>query len=76
MLDETREGVNNMNDDRLTLSVEEAAKCLGIGRNAAYSGVANGSIPSIRIGSRILIPTCQLEKLLAGEQTPPPNNAK
>jgi excisionase family DNA binding protein len=53
-------------DDPLpaTLSVDQAAGCLGIGRGTAYEGVRDGSIPSVRIRRRILIPTDRLLALL------------
>ncbi len=51
---------------RKTLTVTEAATCLGLSRHLAYQAVREGSIPSIRIGRRILIPTHALEALLAG----------
>jgi excisionase family DNA binding protein len=51
---------------RLTMSVEEAAIALGISRTFAYEAVARGDIPCIRIGRRILIPKVALEKLLGG----------
>ncbi|MDA0221347.1 MAG: helix-turn-helix domain-containing protein [Proteobacteria bacterium] len=47
------------------MTVDEAAVILGIGRNAAYEGVRAGTIPSIRIGKRILIPNVALDQLLA-----------
>jgi len=52
-------------EGKLTLSVEEAAKLLGIGRNLAYDRVKMGEIPVIKIGRRLLIPRAALEKLLA-----------
>ena len=55
------------NEERLTLTVEEAAKVLGIGRNTAYEGVAAGEIPSIRIGARLLVPAKALYRMLEGE---------
>jgi excisionase family DNA binding protein len=51
---------------RLTLTVEEAAETLGISRAFAYESVANGSIPSIRIGRRILVPKAALERMVNG----------
>jgi excisionase family DNA binding protein len=51
---------------RLTLTVEEAAKALGISRAFAYEAVQRGEIPHIRIGRRILVPKAQLDRLLAG----------
>lgn len=50
--------------DRLTLDVPEAARVLGIGRNATYDGVRRGEIPHVRIGGRILIPREALERML------------
>jgi excisionase family DNA binding protein len=52
-------------DERLTFTVEEAAKRLGISRNFAYRAVSRGEIPSVRIGRRLLVPKAALEKLLA-----------
>jgi excisionase family DNA binding protein len=37
------------------MSVPEAAKLLGIGRNTAYEAAKRGELPVIRIGRRILI---------------------
>jgi excisionase family DNA binding protein len=51
-------------DGRLTYSVEEAAKLLGIGRNQAYEAARTGKLPSIRIGKRILVPRAALDRLL------------
>ena len=51
--------------DKLTLTVQEAAKALGISRNSAYSGVLRGDIPHVKVGKRILIPRKALEELLA-----------
>ena len=54
-----------MGDERLTLSVPETAKVLGIGRNLCYDRIKMGEIPAIRIGRRILVPRSALGKLLA-----------
>lgn len=53
---------------RQTLTVEEAAALLGIGRNTAYQAAANGELPVIRIGRRLLIPRAALDRLLAEAQ--------
>jgi excisionase family DNA binding protein len=55
--------------EKLTLTVEETAKMLGIGRNSAYEAVARGEIPVIRVGKRLLVPKAALEKLLNCNQT-------
>lgn len=46
------------------LTVEEAARVLRIGRNAAYAAVAAGTIRSIRMGRTIRISRRELERLL------------
>lgn len=55
--------------DRLTLTVEEAAAALGISHALAYEAVQRGDIPCIRIGRRILVPRSGLNRMLdsAGE---------
>ena len=49
----------------LTLTVEETAKALHIGRNQAYEAVHRGEIPAVRIGSRWLVPVAALKRMLA-----------
>ena len=51
-------------DPCATVTVEEAARILGVGRNAAYQAVAIGTIPSIRIGRRLLVPRAALDRML------------
>lgn len=48
----------------LTLTVEQAAKVLGISRSTAYELVHTGDIPSLRLGRRIVVPTAQLAERL------------
>jgi excisionase family DNA binding protein len=52
---------------RLTMTIPEAAKRLGIGRSAAYAACKAGVLPSIKIGRRCLVPRAALERFLAGE---------
>jgi excisionase family DNA binding protein len=52
--------------ERATLTVYEAAKLLGVGRNQTYQAIREGKIPHLRIGSRIVIPRAALSKLLNG----------
>lgn len=52
--------------ERPTLSVAETADLLGISRWLVQQAVRDGSLPSVRVGRRILIPKVQLEALLAG----------
>ena len=58
-------------DERLTVSVEEAAELLGIGRSSAYEAArryeaTNGrdGLPVIRLGRRLLVPKAGLRRLL------------
>ncbi|MGE0731159.1 MAG: helix-turn-helix domain-containing protein [Acidimicrobiia bacterium] len=48
-----------------TVTVEEAARLLGISRTTAYDCVHRGEIRSIRLGRRILIPLNVIDELLA-----------
>lgn len=65
-----------MEQQRLTLTVEETAKLLGIGRQLAYDRVKAGEIPVIKIGRRLLVPRRALEKLLEQGQALPPAQSK
>jgi excisionase family DNA binding protein len=49
---------------RLTISVEEAGRLLGISRGLAYELVNRGDIPSVRLGRRIVVPRRALDRLL------------
>ncbi len=53
-----------MPDDRLTLTVDEAADLLGISRSLAYELVRIGELPSLRLGRRILIPRRAIYELV------------
>lgn len=52
---------------KLSVPVEVAGKAFGLGRNAAYAAVKSGTIPSIRIGGKIAVPTAPLRKMLGME---------
>jgi excisionase family DNA binding protein len=49
---------------RLTYTVPEAAKMLGISRSSAYECVKRGELPAIALGRRIVITRSALEQLL------------
>ncbi len=55
--------------DRRTFTVREAAQVLGIGRDAAYAAVQAGTIPSIRVGRRVVIPREAIGRILAQGRT-------
>jgi excisionase family DNA binding protein len=54
-------------DERLVVSVPEAGRVLGLGRNAAYEAVKRGEIPVLRFGKLLKVPTAWLERVLRGE---------
>ena len=56
--------------EKLTYTVTEVAKLLGIGRSAAYEAARNGQIPTVRIGKRILVPAAGLQRMLDGKERP------
>ena len=41
---------------RTTITVEEAASLLGIGRTAAYEATRRGQLPTRRLGRRLFVP--------------------
>lgn len=51
------------------LTVPEAAKILRIRRNLAYRLAANGEIPAVRLGRRLVVPRAALEKWLENPPT-------
>jgi excisionase family DNA binding protein len=50
--------------ERIGLTVEEAAELLGISRAFAYELVADGSLPSLRLRRRIIVPRAALLRML------------
>ena len=51
---------------RRVWSVTEVAVVLGISRVHAYDLVAQGEIPHVRLGRRIVVPKVAVEELLRG----------
>ncbi len=51
-----------MVNERLLLTVEEAARRLGIGRSFAWELVRKGELPSIRLGRLVRIPVRTLDE--------------
>ncbi len=49
---------------RATYSIEEVAKLLGIGRNAAYEGARRGDFPTIKIGKSVRAPKALIDRML------------
>ena len=53
----------------LTMTVEETADALGIGRTLAYELVTRGELPALRLGRRIVIPRSAIEELVNARTT-------
>jgi excisionase family DNA binding protein len=62
--------------DRPTLSVAETAELLGVSRWLVQQAVRDGSLPSRRIGRRILIPAARLDAWLQGDPLQDPSAAR
>ena len=58
----------DMTTERLTVSVEDAAAMVGIGRTTLYAALGNGSLPSLKIGNRRLIRVDALRAWIAAHE--------
>lgn len=47
-----------------TISVEHAARLLGVSRSTAYRAAARGQLPTLVFGRRLLVPTARLLEML------------
>lgn len=47
-----------------TVTVEQAAKLLGVSRSAAYRAAATGQLPTLSFGRRLVVPTFRLMEML------------
>jgi excisionase family DNA binding protein len=69
----------------LTLTIPQAAKLLGISTSMAYEAARCGELPTIRLGSRVLVSRRRLEEMIDGPRAaerrhdegvpPPPRSA-
>lgn len=53
-----------MGKNRLMYSIEEAASLLGISRSKAYGCARSGELRTVRLGSRIVVPSAALAELV------------
>ena len=49
---------------RRTVTIQEAAKILGIGRDQAYTAARLGQLPIIKIGKRLLVSLPALTRMI------------
>ena len=50
--------------ERLTYTIPEAAKLLGLSKSTAYRAVESGDLPVIRVRGRLLVPRERLRQML------------
>ncbi len=43
-------------DGKATITIEQTARLLGLGRTAAYDAARRGELPTRRLGRRLLVP--------------------
>jgi excisionase family DNA binding protein len=53
-----------VDEDELTISVPEAGRRLGLGKNASYEAARRGELPVLRFGRKLRVPRVALERLL------------
>ncbi len=63
-------------EDQPTVTVQEAARLLGLARASAYEGVRRGEIPTVRIGRRLLVPTALLRRMLGFDTVSEPQERR
>jgi excisionase family DNA binding protein len=49
---------------RRTVTIQEAARILGVGRDQAYNAARQGQLPVIRIGKRLLVSLPALNRMI------------
>lgn len=49
-----------------TLTINETAKLLRLGRNQVYEAARRGELPTMRIGKRVLVLAVPLNRMLSG----------
>jgi excisionase family DNA binding protein len=60
-----------MVDEKKVLTVEEAARQLGVCGALLRKEIKAGRVYAVRLGDRYLVPTSVVERLLNGGQCPP-----
>ena len=61
---------DNDHSEKLTITVEEAGRMLGLSRGSAYAAAARDEIPVIRFGKRMVVPLRKFMRMLGEEPEP------
>lgn len=56
---------NELLDNYPTVSIVEAQEILGLSRAMVYSLLVDGRVKTVRIGSRVMIPTEEIKRLIS-----------
>ena len=56
------------NTERLTISVGEASKLLGVSRASGYAAAQINAFPVLRVGRRLVVPRERFMRWLDGEE--------
>jgi len=59
-----------MTTEKLTFTVEEAGKLLGISRALAYEMARTRKLPTLRFGKRLVVPKKAVQDMLERAATP------
>jgi len=59
-----------MTTEKLTFTIEEAGKLLGISRALAYEMARIGKLPTLRFGKRLVVPKKAVQDMLERVATP------
>jgi excisionase family DNA binding protein len=54
--------------ERATMTIDEAAHVLGVGRASAYEAARRGDLPVLRVGRRWLVSRAGLERFVQGAE--------
>lgn len=57
-------------EERLTYSIEETGRLLGLSRATTYTLANQGKLPVLRLGKRLIVPRQALEQMLANAGKP------
>ena len=60
------------NSRNIRVRPEELAEMTGLGIATIYKGLRNGTIPSVKVGKRYVIPRAAIEKWLESASLPAP----
>ncbi len=58
--------MQTIEEDTLTMTVDEGARALGVSRNSVYTSANRGEIPCRRVGRRVIFSRDAIRAWLAG----------